>query len=62
MHKGIVYLYAYPVIFLKTNVSDCPNIVGDSLIFYRMPYLWACQRLTGLSGISVKGDFEIFIK
>ncbi len=52
-----MYLYAYPVIFLKTNVSDCPNIVGDSLIFYGMPYLWACQRLAGLSGISVKGDF-----
>ena len=36
MHKGIVYLYTYPVIFFKLNVSDYPNIVGISLIFYRI--------------------------
>lgn len=62
LYKGIVYLYAYLVIFFKLNVSDYPNIVGNPLIFYRMPYFWACQRLAGLSGLSVKGDYEIFIK
>ena len=61
-HKRGMHLYAYPVIFFKLKVSNYPKIVGIPLYFCRMPYLCACQRLAGLSGISVEGDFELIIK
>lgn len=57
-----MHLYAYPVTYFSSEVSDYPHIVGNSQIFDRTQYLCGFRVTKLRFGISVKGDFEIIMK
>ncbi len=50
-----MYLYAYPVTYFFSEVTDYPHIVGNSQIFDRTQYLRGLQATKLRFGISVKG-------
>ncbi len=62
MHKGILDLYAYPVTYFLSEVSEYPHIVGITQIFDRTQYLWGLRATKLRFRISVKGYFEIIMK
>lgn len=60
--KESMHLYAYPVTYFLSEVTDYPHIVGNSQIFDRTQYLWGFRVTKLRFGISVNGDFEIIMK
>ena len=57
LRKMHLQLYAYPVTYFFSEVTDYPYIVGNSQIFDRMLYLWGFRDTKLRFGISVNGLF-----